>query len=96
MNGDDEHIQAEVQSGKAQLLDWGGDLLTVVRQERKELVYCCVAGRSLKAWLPQLVSYAKQRGCKTIRLHPIRPGIVRLLRDLKPEKVQPGIYRIII
>ena len=97
MMNDADEIEADVKAGRLQLLEWGGDLLTVVRSEGSEIVICCAVGRNLKRWMPAIYSHAQRNGYSSIRFHS-RPALQRMAADYRPVLIgyddSLNVYRI--
>lgn len=76
-------IAIDIQSGQLVVLEWGGELLTVVEiVDHTEMVFCCVAGKNVGRWLSTLKSFAKACGCSIVRFHSSRAGLKRLLSGI--------------
>lgn len=77
--GDGDFIRWDVVNGFAQC--WQvGDCYLITRREGDELVILCLAGKNLTHVAPIIAAAAKNAGCKTMRYHTYRRGLVKILK----------------
>ncbi len=81
----DHDFADEIRRGVAEC--WQVDparLFLITRIEKKELVVCCAAGKSLIDACVYLLAAAKQQGLHSIRFHTEKPAFVRLITRYFP------------
>ena len=78
-DGDEALIKQDVDNGVASCWMIGG-VCMISRRENYELVVMCLAGEGLAEVAPVLKAAAKKAGCKSIRLHTKRRGLLKLLQ----------------
>lgn len=78
--GDGNLIEHDVKIGEA--FCWQiGECYAITRRDRDELVIICLAGKDIKSAGEAIVESARNAGCKSMRYHTKRPGLVKLLKE---------------
>ncbi|PHR87956.1 MAG: hypothetical protein COA78_36795 [Blastopirellula sp.] len=86
LRGDAQSIKSDVDSGRAELMNWGGEFFTVTRSEETsrgtEMVLIAAAGKNAVKWCTEIEQVAKRAGYSSIRYHTQHAGLNRLVKSL--------------
>lgn len=87
---DADLIEQDVRKNRASLYEINyGDSYMVARIESEgEFVVVAFEGKNLLEVVPHVMANAQREGCKSIRFHTQRPGLVRLLKDYNPQPLE--------